>query len=177
MPIRKLYRNSYVTGIIEARRSGRFACATREIKTTGKSHVWIARTARREMSSSNHECRLVPYVLQNWPERSAPSSGLSPEESFSLDLGMSTPDNRSGKYPGTNTPKHVNARAKAAMMMASKVRAGAARAPRKGKRGKNTTRQFAPWADTDLGSYTRCSGKNVTTRYVLKERIPKARSI
>jgi hypothetical protein len=31
---------------------------------------------------------------------------------------MSTLDNRSGKYQGTKTPKHVNTRAKAAMMVA-----------------------------------------------------------
>jgi transposase len=40
------------------------------------------------------------------------------EGSLSLYLGMSTLDNRSGKYQGTKAPKHVNARAKAAMMIA-----------------------------------------------------------
>jgi hypothetical protein len=39
------------------------------------------------------------------------------EGSLSLYLGMSTLDNRSGKYQGTKTPKHVNTRAKAAMMI------------------------------------------------------------
>lgn len=40
------------------------------------------------------------------------------EGSFSLYLGMSTLDNNSGKYQGTKAPKHVNTRAKAAMMIA-----------------------------------------------------------
>ena len=40
------------------------------------------------------------------------------EESLSLYLGMSTLDNSSGKYQGTKGPKHVNTRAKAAMMIA-----------------------------------------------------------
>jgi transposase len=40
------------------------------------------------------------------------------EGSLSLYLGMSTLDNRSGKYQGTKAPKHVNTRAKAAMMIA-----------------------------------------------------------
>src|SRR5439155_1235482 len=40
------------------------------------------------------------------------------EGSFSLYLGMSTLDNSSGKYQGTKAPKHVNTRAKAAMMIA-----------------------------------------------------------
>jgi len=34
------------------------------------------------------------------------------EGSFSLYLGMSTLDNRSGKYQGTKAPKHVNTRPK-----------------------------------------------------------------
>jgi transposase len=38
------------------------------------------------------------------------------EGSLSLYLGMSTLDNSSGKYQGTKAPKHVNTRAKAAMM-------------------------------------------------------------
>ena len=40
------------------------------------------------------------------------------EGSLSLYLGMSTLDNSSGKYQGTKAPKHVNTRAKAAMMIA-----------------------------------------------------------
>jgi transposase len=40
------------------------------------------------------------------------------EGSLSLYLGMSTLDNSSGKYQGTKTPKQVNTRAKAAMMIA-----------------------------------------------------------
>ena len=40
------------------------------------------------------------------------------EASLSLYLGMATLDNSSGKYQGTKTPKHVNTRAKAAMMIA-----------------------------------------------------------
>jgi transposase len=39
------------------------------------------------------------------------------EGSLSLYLGMSTLDNSSGKYQGTKAPKHVNTRAKAAMMI------------------------------------------------------------
>jgi hypothetical protein len=39
------------------------------------------------------------------------------EGSLSLYLGISTLDNRSGKYQGTKAPKHVNTRAKAAMMI------------------------------------------------------------
>ena len=39
------------------------------------------------------------------------------EGSISLYLGMSTLDNRSGKYQGTTAPEHVNTRAKAAMMI------------------------------------------------------------
>jgi transposase len=39
------------------------------------------------------------------------------EGSLSLYLGMSLLDNRSGKYQGTKAPKHVNTRAKAAMMI------------------------------------------------------------
>ena len=42
---------------------------------------------------------------------------FSSEGSLSLYLGMSTLDNRSGKYQGTKAPKHVNTRAKAAMMI------------------------------------------------------------
>ena len=41
---------------------------------------------------------------------------FSSEGSLSLYLGMSTLDNSSGKYQGTKAPKHVNTRAKAAMM-------------------------------------------------------------
>jgi transposase len=40
------------------------------------------------------------------------------EGSLALYLGMSTLDNSSGKYQGSKAPKHVNTRAKAAMMMA-----------------------------------------------------------
>jgi len=40
------------------------------------------------------------------------------EGSFALYLGMSTLDNSSGNYHGTKQPKHVNTRAKAAMMTA-----------------------------------------------------------
>lgn len=43
---------------------------------------------------------------------------FSKEESLALYLGMSTLDNSSGKYQGTKAPKHVNTRAKAAMMIA-----------------------------------------------------------
>lgn len=43
---------------------------------------------------------------------------FSKEGSLALYLGMSTLDNSSGKYQGTKTPKHVNTRAKAAMMTA-----------------------------------------------------------
>jgi transposase len=43
---------------------------------------------------------------------------FSSEGSLSLYLGMSTLDNSSGKYQGTKAPKHVNTRAKAAMMIA-----------------------------------------------------------
>jgi len=39
------------------------------------------------------------------------------EGSLALYLGMSTLDNRSGKYQGTKAPKQVNTRAKAAMMI------------------------------------------------------------
>ena len=39
------------------------------------------------------------------------------EGSLSLYLGMSTLDNRSGKYQRTKAPKHVNTRAKTAMMI------------------------------------------------------------
>jgi transposase len=40
------------------------------------------------------------------------------EGSLALYLGMSTLDNSSGNYQGTKAPKHVNTRAKAAMMIA-----------------------------------------------------------
>ena len=40
------------------------------------------------------------------------------EASLALYLRMATLDNSSGKYRGSNVPKHVNARAKAAMMIA-----------------------------------------------------------
>jgi transposase len=43
---------------------------------------------------------------------------FSKEESLALYLGMATLDNSSGKYQGTKQPKHVNTRAKAAMMTA-----------------------------------------------------------
>jgi transposase len=43
---------------------------------------------------------------------------FSKEGSLALYLGMSTLDNSSGKYQGTKAPKHVNSRAKAAMMTA-----------------------------------------------------------
>jgi len=43
---------------------------------------------------------------------------FSQEGSLALYLGMSTLDNSSGKYQGTKQPKHVNTRAKAAMMTA-----------------------------------------------------------
>jgi transposase len=43
---------------------------------------------------------------------------FSSEASFSLYLGMSTLNNSSGKYQGSKAPKHVNTRAKAAMMIA-----------------------------------------------------------
>jgi transposase len=43
---------------------------------------------------------------------------FSKEGSLALYLGMSTLDNRSGKYQGSKQPKHVNTRAKAAMMTA-----------------------------------------------------------
>ena len=38
--------------------------------------------------------------------------------SLALYLGMATLDNSSGKYRGSKAPKHVNTRAKAAMMVA-----------------------------------------------------------
>ena len=40
------------------------------------------------------------------------------EASLALYLGMATLDNSSGKFRGSKVPKHVNARAKAAMMAA-----------------------------------------------------------
>ena len=40
------------------------------------------------------------------------------EGSLALYIGMSTLDNSSGKYQGSKQPKHVNTRAKAAMMVA-----------------------------------------------------------
>jgi transposase len=43
---------------------------------------------------------------------------FSKEGSLALYLGMATLDNSSGKYQGTKAPKHVNTRAKAAMMIA-----------------------------------------------------------
>jgi transposase len=43
---------------------------------------------------------------------------FSKEGSLALYLGMSTLDNSSGNYQGTKQPKHVNTRAKAAMMTA-----------------------------------------------------------
>jgi len=43
---------------------------------------------------------------------------FSKEGSLALYLGMSTLDNSSGKYHGSKAPKHVNTRAKAAMMIA-----------------------------------------------------------
>ena len=43
---------------------------------------------------------------------------LARKEVLLLYLGMSTLDNSSGKYQGTKAPKHVNTRAKAAMMIA-----------------------------------------------------------
>jgi transposase len=43
---------------------------------------------------------------------------FSKEGSLGLYLGMSTLDNSSGKYQGSKAPKHVNTRAKAAMMIA-----------------------------------------------------------
>jgi transposase len=43
---------------------------------------------------------------------------FSKEGSFALYIGMSTLDNSSGKYQGSKAPKHVNTRAKAAMMVA-----------------------------------------------------------
>lgn len=43
---------------------------------------------------------------------------FSKEGSLALYLGMSTLDNSSGKHQGTKAPKHVNTRAKAAMMTA-----------------------------------------------------------
>jgi transposase len=43
---------------------------------------------------------------------------FSKEGGLALYLGMSTLDNSSGKYQGTKQPKHVNTRAKAAMMTA-----------------------------------------------------------
>ena len=43
---------------------------------------------------------------------------FSKEGSLALYLGMSTLDNSSGNYQGSKQPKHVNTRAKAAMMTA-----------------------------------------------------------
>jgi len=43
---------------------------------------------------------------------------FSKEGSLALYLGMSTLDNSSGNYQGSKQPKHVNTRAKAAMMIA-----------------------------------------------------------
>src|SRR5580765_3147629 len=43
---------------------------------------------------------------------------FSKEGSLALYIGMSTLDNSSGKYQGSKQPKHVNTRAKAAMMVA-----------------------------------------------------------
>ena len=43
---------------------------------------------------------------------------FSKEGSLALYIGMSTLDNSSGKYQGSKQPKHVNTRAKAAMMIA-----------------------------------------------------------
>jgi transposase len=43
---------------------------------------------------------------------------FSKEGSLALYIGMSSLDNSSGKYQGSKQPKHVNTRAKAAMMVA-----------------------------------------------------------
>ncbi len=69
-------------------------------------------------------------------------------------LGMSTLDNRSGKYQGTKVPKHVNTRAKAAMMIGLDRHRKSVSPSRKdttkrnAAEGKSTTKRFELWGDT-----------------------------
>ena len=84
------------------------------------------------------------------------------EGSLSLYLGMSTLDNSSGKYQGTKAPKHVNTRAKAAMMIGvdrhrKYVPESQRYYEKKRSEGKSTTRRFELSVDTYLGSSTKCS--------------------
>jgi hypothetical protein len=103
------------------------------------------------------------------------------EGSLALYLGMSTLDNSSGNYHGTKQPKHVNTRAKAAMMTAldrhRKYVPESQRYYEKNEaRERSTIRQSVLWADTSAASFTKCSRNNASTRFAPKRGIPRPRS-
>jgi transposase len=76
-------------------------------------------------ADKSDEAKLLQSIPGFGPVCSAEIAGeigtierFSKESSLSLYMGMSTLDNSSGKYKGGKQPKHVNTRAKAAMMIA-----------------------------------------------------------
>lgn len=78
---------------------------------------------------------------------------FSKEGSLALYLGMSTLDNRSGKYQGTKAPKQVNTRAKAAMMIGvdrhrKKVAESQRYYEKKRAEERSITKRFEHWVDT-----------------------------
>ena len=107
---------------------------------------------------------------------------FSSEGSLSLYLGMSTLDNRSGKYQGTKAPKHVNTRAKAAMMIgfgsASKVCPGVAEVLREEtKRGKKHNQAIRALGRHLSRIIYKMLKKNASTRFARKKRIPRPRLV
>lgn len=76
-----------------------------------------------QQSASSEEAKLIRTIPGFGPICSAEIAGeigtserFAKEASLSLYIGMSALDNSSGKYRGGKQPKHVNTRAKAAMM-------------------------------------------------------------
>jgi transposase len=107
---------------------------------------------------------------------------FSKEGSLALYIGMSTLDNSSGKYQGSKQPKHVNTRAKAAMMVAldrhrKYVPESQRYYEKKRSEGKKYNQAIRLWDATSAESFTSYSKKNGSTRYAPKRGIPRARSV
>ena len=105
------------------------------------------------------------------------------EGSLSLYLGMSTLDNRSGKYQGTKAPKHVNTRAKAAMMIAldrhrKYVPESQRYYEKKRSEGKKHNQADSSSRSTPLSDHLQNAHRRARVpRYALKKGIPRPRSV
>ena len=123
---------------------------------------------------------LVPYVLQNWPARSAPSNGFPLREAF-LCISACPRWTTGREVPGNQgAEEHVNTRAKAAMMIGvdqhRRYGQSRPRSARKERSGRKKAQPGGPSFRSAPGSdYLNLSNKNGSMRFVLKRGDTKAK--